>query len=169
MAAQMRAPFIAIAALWSAAAAAHGFEYKGVPLGGAETALIKAQPSFRCAPSPPTQPYDRVCSATSGTYAGAPIKGATAAFISDRLVTVTVGLELRHLPAVLEALRDAHGGGQREKQTNGSPAYRWRKGDTSILVFPFGSMVFVEIESSVFAADIEKKREQRRKQGAKDL
>jgi hypothetical protein len=101
------------------------FEFKGVPLGSAESALIGKHSSFRCRQGDGLL-ADRTCTMgrveTCGadhacqrqlmelmTYAGAPVDTFRADFYEGHLSRLTILTHVRHFAAIVGVLGEAHG------------------------------------------------------------
>lgn len=155
------------------------FEYKGVPLGSTEAALKAAHPSFKCGPSDHDF-ADRSCILRGGTYAGVPVKGATASFEGDRLCSVMVVFTFDHFLAVRDALTQALGPATKadRKPLPASAApqttnwiFTWTKGREIVEArsYAVGFNSSVEIKTDICLDDRERLLKERRKRRANDI
>jgi hypothetical protein len=158
---------------------ASAFEYKGVPLGTAETAFSTSHPSFKCGPAEHDF-AERTCAQRGGTYAGAQVKGTTAQFVKGRLCQVSILMAFDEFISLQTTLREVLGPPTNTKQerlpASAAPhktkwTLTWSQGTEHIkaLSYVFGFNSLVELTTDTCRGDIERLREKRRKSRAKDL
>lgn len=155
-------------------------DFRGVPMGAPEAALLNRVPEFNChASRPDAEPdVDRFCKATGDAlnFGGIRAQSITARFIDDRLVGMIVLMSEHHFTVIVGGLREKFGkptateSSTIQNRLGGTfvnTTLTWKRPGSAVLATRYATSID---SSSVFFADTfgNQQLEQRREQAARE-